>query len=346
MTLITYTIPGVPLLNQLKEESNPTYDCVFESNAALATAYLRKPFTGTQIKAMDSDYGPSYTGGASEAKLVDTMAKLGIKVARVAHPTQQQLIDELHHHIPQGHGCIVTMPSQWNSAVSAPGYNPRTYKGPTHVGLACGVGHDGAQGMIRVMNPWGGFWHDGSDSYWSARLLEGEIWVGEFVGNVGGTQTMSNVPSGWKDDGKTLVAPNGVPVVHGFREWVLGHPWDAGNWPLRAEQVVTSGSIEPGNASIGPGSRQDFRWSSLGWTEQRGVYSIWLGQDVVALESQLGAAQTHVAQLEAQVKQLQQQLQQLQQTPPPAPTADPKAAEAMAALVELAKALRLVETTA
>ena len=343
---ITYTIPGVPLLNQLKEESNPTYDCVFESNAALATAYLRKPFTGTQIKAMDSDYGPSYTGGASEAKLVDTMAKLGIKVTRIAEPTQQALLDALHYQISHDHrACIVTMPSQWNSAVTSAGanWNPRTYSGPTHVGLACGTGPDGA---IRVMNPWGGFWHDGSDSYWAARLLEGEIWVGEYVGNVGGTQTMSNVPSGWKDDGKTLVAPNGVPVVHGFREWVLGHPWDAGNWPLRAEQVVASGSIEPGNARIGPGSRQDFRWSSLGGTEQRGVYSIWLGQDVVALESQLGAAQTHVAQLEAQVKQLQQQIEQLQQTPPPAPTADPKAAEAMAALVELAKALRLVETAA
>ena len=91
---ITYTIPGVPLLNQLKEESNPTYDCVFESNAALATAYLHRPFTGTQIKAMDTDdYGPHYIGGASEAKLVDTMARLGIKVARVAHDTQQGLID-------------------------------------------------------------------------------------------------------------------------------------------------------------------------------------------------------------------------------------------------------------
>ena len=140
------------------------------------------------------------------------------------------------------------------------------------------------------------------------------------------------LPSGWKDDGKTLVAPNGVPVVHGFRDYVLTHNWEAHNWPLAPEQVITSGSIEPGNASIGPGSRQDFRLASLGWTEARNVYVIYVGQDIQALSHQLVAANAQIATLEAQVKQLQEQ-----QTPP-----DPKATEAMAALVELAKALKLV----
>ena len=145
------------------------------------------------------------------------------------------------------------------------------------------------------------------------------------------------VPSGWKDDGKTLVAPNGVPVIRGFRDYVLSYAggsggWEANNWPLKPEQVVTSGSIEPGNASIGPGSRQDFRYRSLGWTQTRNVYVIYSGQDILALESQLAAANAQIAHLEAQLKQ----------TPPP----DPKATEAMAALVELAKALKLVETVA
>ncbi|HEY1388399.1 MAG TPA: hypothetical protein VGF38_07630 [Ktedonobacterales bacterium] len=143
--------------------------------------------------------------------------------------------------------------------------------------------------------------------------------------------TMTNdVPTGWKDDGKTLVAPNDVPVVMGFREYVLGHSWDANNWPLAAEQVVSSGSIEPGNTSIGPGSRQDFRLTSLGWTESRNVYVIYVGQDIRALEQQLAAANAHVAQLEAQLASMP--------APVPAP-ADPKATEALAALVELAKAL-------
>ena len=104
-------------------------------------------------------------------------------------------------------------------------------------------------------------------------------------------------------------------------------------------QIGGAGSIEPGSASIGPGSRQDFRKTSLGWTQKMGVYVIWVGQDVVALESQLATAIAHVAQLEAQVQQLENQ----QQNQPPAPSEpDPKASEALSALVELAKALRLV----
>ena len=328
---ITYTIPGVPLLNQLKEptldgkpDENARKNCVFASNAALATAYLGKPYYGDEIKNMDSTYGQGYLGGASEKNLVDTMARLGIQMARVAHPTQAELIDEIHWHVPQGHGVIVTMPSKWGTAPS----NPRTYSGPSHVGLACGVG----PGMIRVMNPWGGFWQDESDSWWAARLLDGEVWVGT---KMPAAKETAVIPSGWKDDGKTLVAPNGVPVVRGFRDYIMARSWDAKNWPLAAEQVVSSGSIEPGNAAIGPGSRQDFRLTSLGWTQARNVYVIYVGQDIRALEQQLAAANAHVAQLE----------QQLQSQPAPTQTPpDPKATEALNAVLELAKALNVVQT--
>lgn len=115
-----------------------------------------------------------------------------------------------------------------------------------------------------------------------------------------GEHTM--IPAGWTDDGTTLKAPNGVPVVRGFRQFVLAQPnWAANDWPLKPEQVVTTGSIEPGNASIGPGSRQDFRLGSLGWTQSRGVYVIYVGQDIIALEDELAAANTRVAQLQQQL---------------------------------------------
>lgn len=97
---------------------------------------------------------------------------------------------------------------------------------------------------------------------------------------VGGTQEMG-VPQGWKDDGKTLTAPNGEPVIKGFRDWVLGHNWDHDDWPLAPERACTS--VEPGNPSIGAGTRQDFRMTSLGWTESKDVYKIWAGQDILAL---------------------------------------------------------------
>lgn len=141
------------------------------------------------------------------------------------------------------------------------------------------------------------------------------------------------VPTGWKDDAATgvLTAPNGIVVVKGFRDWVLAHDWAANNTPLDAEQVVTSGSIEPGNAAIGPGSRQDFRFSSLGWTEKTNVYVIASGQDLVALTKSLGAANVQIKALE---QQLAAALAQAATAKP-----DPNAAAALAALRQLKTAL-------
>ena len=162
----------------------------------------------------------------------------------------------------------------------------------------------------------------------------------------GSNQVSGGVPQGWKDDGKTLVAPNGVPVIRGMRAYVLAHSWEADNLPLAPEQQLDS--IEPGNSHIGPGARQDFRWRSLGCQHhaQDGtwgpVYRIWVGQDVIALTHQLAAANQHISQLEAQIKQLQNAVPPTPQPAPPDPP-DPKAVEALAALVELAKALTLVQ---
>src|SRR5258708_21451598 len=49
------------------------------------------------------------------------------------------------------------------------------------------------------------------------------------------TQGGTMGPTGWHDDGTTLTAPNGVKVVHGFRDYVLAHNWDAANEPVMAE---------------------------------------------------------------------------------------------------------------
>lgn len=132
-------------------------------------------------------------------------------------------------------------------------------------------------------------------------------------------EVFTMVPTGWADNTVTgtLTAPNGVAVVRGFRTYVLNHPWDAANYPLRVEAAVDS--VEPGNPAVGAGSRQDFRLSSLGYTATRGVYPIWVGQDVLALEAQLAASQSQVAtltaakaQLVSQVADLQAQIAQLQ----------------------------------
>jgi len=179
---IAFTLPGFPLLNQRVEVSNANDDCVFTSSASIVR-YLtgNKTITGSDLKAMDSDYGASYTGFASESKIVDTLAKLGVKMVQVQKPAQQGLLDELHWQIEHYHQpCIITMPSQWNSAPLDPatgklraGWNPRTYSGYSHVGVMVGSG----TGYLRCMNPWGGFYQDQPDSWWAQRLLTGSIWV-------------------------------------------------------------------------------------------------------------------------------------------------------------------------
>lgn len=344
---ITYQIPGTRLVDQLHEptsdgmpDENKTDNCVAAANACFASAATGQPHNGDELK--DKAYRQGYVGFMSEAKFVAVMAALGIKVTRAPASTQAGLLAIIHREVPRGHGVIITMPSQWNSAVIDPktgrvraGWNPRTYSGPSHVGLMCGVGKVIATGeaALRCMNPWDATvngWHDGSDTYWGLRLVAGEVWILEYVG-VGKVEVGAMVPSGWHDDGKTLVAPNGVAVVQGFRTWVLAHSWDAQNTPLKAEQVVSSGSIEPGNASIGPGSRQDFRFCSLGWTTKSNVYVIATGQDLLAIEGQLALAAKQIEALKAQ----------LAAVPAPQPP-DPKAQAALAALLALASGIKTV----
>ena len=81
----------------------------------------------------------------------------------------------------------------------------------------------------------------------------------------------------------------------------------------RANAPFLSGSVEPGNAAIGPGSRQDFRLTLPGSTQSRNVYVIYVGLDIRALEQQLATANAYVAQLE----------QQLQSQPAPVPVQTP-----------------------
>jgi hypothetical protein len=117
------------------------------------------------------------------------------------------------------------------------------------------------------------------------------------TGSGGGTGM--TVPTGWKDDGATLVAPNGVAMKLGFRAYVLAHDWNPDDWPLAAERHLES--IEPGDPSVGAGQRQDFRMSALGWNTAHGVYRIWVGRDLAALEAQLADRDKQIAELQAKL---------------------------------------------
>lgn len=92
------------------------------------------------------------------------------------------------------------------------------------------------------------------------------------------------VPQGWSDDGTTLVAPNGIKVILGFREYILdpSNDWQAWNWPLEAEHGASP--IETSNTALGSGTVQTFRASRLEWTSERGVFLGWIGQELLFIE--------------------------------------------------------------
>ncbi len=123
------------------------------------------------------------------------------------------------------------------------------------------------------------------------------VYARAVIGTGGGAGMV--VPTGWTDDGMTLSATNGVPVTLGFREYILTHDWNPDDWPLAPERHLES--LEPGDPTAGAGQRQDFRMSALGWTQARGVYRIWVGRDLAALEAQLAERDKRIAELEAKL---------------------------------------------
>jgi N-acetyl-anhydromuramyl-L-alanine amidase AmpD len=116
-----------------------------------------------------------------------------------------------------------------------------------------------------------------------------ELWT--FLGQ---EASMGGIPNNWHDDGQTLTAPNGVKVVHGFRDYILSHVWDANNYPLQTEEGRTP--LEISNPGLGGGTRQVFRLCTLEWTTDRGVFVAYVGAELLAVEEELKkAASTGVA---------------------------------------------------
>jgi N-acetyl-anhydromuramyl-L-alanine amidase AmpD len=120
------------------------------------------------------------------------------------------------------------------------------------------------------------------------------LWA--YLANGGNTM---NVPNGWSDDGHTLKAPDGTPVILGFRDHVLNSNWDPTNVPLEPEQHELI--LEQSNPSLGSGQRQRFRWKTLEYTQKMGVFEAWTGPELLWYEQQY-------KQLLAKVADLQQQL--------------------------------------
>lgn len=107
------------------------------------------------------------------------------------------------------------------------------------------------------------------------------------------------IPTGWKDDGKTLTAPNGQVVVLGFREYVLGRAWAPDDIPLEAERGVEA--LEWQSAAPVAGTRQVFLRTALRWSSGAPVNEIALGPELLAVEARLATARQQIAALQAQL---------------------------------------------
>ena len=108
------------------------------------------------------------------------------------------------------------------------------------------------------------------------------------------------LPAGWKDTGSELTNPsNSFVVVHGFRDYILNHVWDATDVPIEDEQHGVA-DIELHNLPLGGGSIQRFHYSQLSWESAKNVcFKTYLGDEAKFLRDSLVAAEAEIAKLKA-----------------------------------------------
>lgn len=146
-------------------------------------------------------------------------------------------------------------------------------------------------------------------SPWLSPIPSGDplTWPGGFNGQLFTGETMGT-PTGWKDDGTTLTAPNGVGITLGFRNYILAYPggWHSGDTPLAPE--FHADPLEYSDPSLGAGQKLCTKQHTLEWTPARGVFEAYQGQEVYALLQMFLSAVSNLSGVQAQLTQVQQQL--------------------------------------
>ncbi len=104
------------------------------------------------------------------------------------------------------------------------------------------------------------------------------------------------IPKNWTDDGTTLTATNGKKVVLGFRSHVLNYSGGWPEWNVPLEDEVHANPLEESNPSLGDGQRQTFSATTLEYTQARGVFEGWQGQELNKLRQEIATLKaTHPA---------------------------------------------------
>lgn len=302
---ITYTIPGTTLLDQLSEptadglpDENANDNCVPASLAEALHILTGAAYDGDQLK--DAVYGQGWTGFQSASAYVKYCADRGVSLS--AHDDSQAgLVATLHSEVAAGHPVLVTMPSQWGTAPADPVYPV----GSTHVGVAVGVG----PGLIRVMNPWHGFYQDQPDDWWAARLCYGQVWPLRKVS----TNAMGITRNA---DGSATDASNGLSVGSGIAGYIFAQGYQGADL-LTGEVPFVNGGQHESACALSNG--HVVRWYGNGADENSAAVMCGLmgatdaavkaGQAQAAqLQAQLSAANDHLTTAQTLIASLQAQL--------------------------------------
>lgn len=290
------TLENFPIVNQLnsptldgRPDENKEFNCVPSAITAGLRYLTGKVYEPDELK--DAAYNEAYEGATAAISYVSYCAKQGVRL-RPVNGSNAYLVGQIHAELAKGHPVVFTEPDVYVSASL----------GWSHV---CVFFKDTAT-TLTAMDPFGGHLLEKSDADWTNALLFNQIWVMEKMEN-----TTVGIPSGWKDDGKTLIAPNNIPVIMGFRQYVLASGnWHPDNWPLEREHGV--GQLEASNPALGGGTLQSFRLCVLEWDQKRGMQEMWVGQELLSVKQKCLEVYIQNSKLQAQITALQGQVKAAQ----------------------------------
>lgn len=287
----------LPIINQLAgQDVNRDDDCV--SACIASVCQWNSGHTMDPGAPKDSAYGAGYVGLTDFAQYQSFAHPYGITMYQQSGLSDGDIVAHIHALIRAGHPVLCYVPWENNAVIS-------------HAVAF----YEESPGELTAMNPWGGYAWSLSDAEWINRgFFYGLLWA-----VTGDKKSMTGVPNGWKDAGGILTAPNGVQIHQGFRDFILNHPWDAGNVPQEVE--YNTSPVQLHNPGLGAGDRQVYRDSLLWWTQAKGV----VNEPYIGLE--LDAAYKRITALETQ----------LAKQPAPVPSSDAKqlAGEAIALLQKI-----------
>jgi hypothetical protein len=282
------TITNFPMVSQRstvtsdgRPSENALYDCVPASIGAIMLWLSGKSAWDDAInpdKLKDAAYGESYTGGTSASNYVAICKAMGFTLASIDTTDPGSTIALARQLLLQQKPVIFTELDPYVDT-SLP-----QYSGWTHV--CAWFAGDGAG--LTAMDPFIAQPVYKSDGTWASLLRANQVWTVERI-------PMSTVPQGWSDDGTTLRAPNNVPVVLGFRAYVLSHAWEQDNWPLSPEAGMAK--LEASNPSLGGGTQQLFKKSMLGYTDH--VFEEYVGVELDYLRKYAMSLYTEYQKLKA-----------------------------------------------